>query len=114
METKKEIRVRFWVYLDDSKFFGIGRFELLKRIDQSGSIANAAKEMGMSYKKAWAMVDDINSRGKTQFITPKKGGQKGGGSELTEAGRALLLAYEKLNAELCIVAENNTEIMDLI
>ena len=57
----------------------------LSTLKKSGSIVNAAKAMGMSYKKAWAMVDDMNSKAKEPYVVAKKGGRRrGGGTELTE------------------------------
>lgn len=114
MQSVKELRVRYWIYLDGDKFFGVGRAELLKHIEESGSISNAAKAMGMSYKKAWAMVDDMNTKAKEPFVIAKKGGQKGGGTELTEAGRKMLESYNNLNKKLSAVIEDEKEILNLI
>ncbi|WP_159468416.1 winged helix-turn-helix domain-containing protein [Dyadobacter sp. 3J3] len=114
MQSVKELRVRYWIYLDGNKFFGLGRAQLLKHIDESGSIANAAKAMGMSYKKAWAMVDDMNSKSKDPYVIAKKGGKSGGGTELTEAGKRILRAYDSLNAKLAAVVESELEILNLM
>ncbi|GLU51155.1 winged helix-turn-helix domain-containing protein [Dyadobacter frigoris] len=114
MESVKELRVRYWIYLDGNKFFGLGRAQLLKHIEESGSIANAAKAMGMSYKKAWAMVDDMNSRAQEPYVIAKKGGKSGGGTELTDAGRKMLGAYDNLNKKLASIAESEMEILSLI
>ena len=92
----KEIRVRSWVYIDGSKFFGPGRAELLSLIKESGSISKAAKAMGMSYKKAWAMIDEMNSLGQKPYVITQKGGHQGGGTALTETGKKAVAAYERL------------------
>jgi molybdate transport system regulatory protein len=84
---KKEIRVRCWIDLDGEKFFGPGQAELLELIQESGSIAQAARQMGMSYKKAWVMVDEMNTRGRKPFVVTQKGGQQGGDAEVTETRR---------------------------
>ena len=76
---KKDIRVRCWVDIDGVKFFGPGRAELLELVEESGSISQAAKSMGMSYKKAWAMIDEMNTLGQKPYVITQKGGQKGGG-----------------------------------
>jgi len=60
--------------------------------------------MGMSYKKAWAMVDDMNSKAKEPYVVAKKGGRRGGGTELTESGRKILEAYDGLNNKLASIA----------
>ncbi|MBE9465915.1 winged helix-turn-helix domain-containing protein [Dyadobacter subterraneus] len=113
MQSVKELRVRYWIYLDGEKFFGLGRAQLLKHIQESGSISNAAKAMGMSYKKAWAMVDDMNVKAKEPYVIAKKGGKSGGGTELTEAGRKMLEAYNNLNSKLASIAESEKEILNL-
>ena len=110
----KQIRVRCWIDIDGVKFFGPGRAELLELIDQEGSIAKAAKRMGMSYKKAWDMVDEMNTRGRKPFVISRKGGDKGGGASLTETGRMVVDQYRALMAKLDAVAEKNTAILNLI
>lgn len=74
----KEIRFRCWISVEGEKFFGPGRMELLGHIHSEGSLSRAARKMGMSYKKAWDMVNDLNSRGSKPFVLLKKGGEKGG------------------------------------
>ena len=111
---KKEIVVRCWIDIDGVRFFGPGRADLLSLIDKVGSIAKAAKAMGMSYKKAWDMVDEMNTRGKKPFVIARKGGEKGGGTELTETGRKMLAKYERLVIKLNAMIEKNDDILNLI
>jgi molybdate transport system regulatory protein len=59
---KKEIRVRCWIDIDGEKFFGPGPAELLQLVAETGSIAKAAKSMRMSYKKAWEMIINVNTK----------------------------------------------------
>jgi molybdate transport system regulatory protein len=111
---KKEIRIRCWIDIDGLRFFGPGRLELLSLIDESGSIVKAAKAMGMSYKKAWDMVDDMNTRGKKPLVVARKGGDKGGGTELTDTGRKMIAKYDKLMTKLNSIIEKNGDILNLI
>jgi molybdate transport system regulatory protein len=111
---KKEIRVRCWIDVDDEKFFGLGRVELLQHVDKTGSIAKAAKSMGMSYKKAWAMVEDMNDRGHEPYVLSRKGGKKGGGAELTDTAKKVVAAYNKMLAQLNTVAKKHSKILKLI
>lgn len=113
MKTK-EIRVRCWIDIDGAKFFGPGRSELLHLIHKSGSIARAAKSMGMSYKKAWAMVEEMNSRSTHPYVVTHKGGQKGGGTELTEAGKKMVAAYDRLSAKLEAVVLKESGLLKLV
>jgi molybdate transport system regulatory protein len=110
MESK-ELRVRCWVELDGKKFFGPGPARLLDLIDREGSIAKAAKQMGMSYKKAWDIVTDLNTRGKEHYVVSRKGGEKGGGAELTEAGRLVLTHYRSLTQKLNSLVSKESELL---
>ena len=114
MEKNIKIRVRHWVYIDDIKFFGPGRVELLQRIEETGSIAKAAKSMDMSYKKAWAMVDAMNTYGQHPYVITHKGGQQGGGTELTQTAKNVIEAYKKLNEKLLAVVEAEKTLLALI
>jgi len=111
---KKELRVRLFIDVNGEKFFGPGRVELLQHIDKTGSIAKAAKAMGMSYKKAWGMIVDLNENGQKPYVASHKGGEKGGGAELTPAARKMLAAYAKLATQLKHVVEKNKGILKLV
>ncbi|MBT1710602.1 winged helix-turn-helix domain-containing protein [Fulvivirgaceae bacterium PWU5] len=111
---KKEIRVRCWIDLDGEKFFGPGRAELLELIQESGSIAQAARQMGMSYKKAWVMVDEMNTRGRKPFVVTQKGGQQGGYAEVTETGRKVVAAYQKMSKQLQAIVDKNKDLLKLL
>jgi molybdate transport system regulatory protein len=88
--------------------------QLLENIQQTGSIVKAAQQMGMSYKKAWDMVVSLNTLGKQPFVITHKGGQHGGGAEITETGRQVIDAYKKLGQKLRAVAEAEQELINLI
>ena len=111
---KKQIRVRCWIDIDGEKFFGPGRAGLLELIQESGSISKAAKIMGMSYKKAWDMIDELNARGQKPYVVAHKGGKKGGGTELTETGKKVVASYRKLNNRLCSLVDKEKELLRLI
>lgn len=100
MDRQKDIRLRCWIDIEGKKFFGPGRAVLLQHIHEQGSISKAAKAMGMSYKKAWAMVDDMNHKGKQPYVALHKGGTSGGGAELTETGKSVLNAFNELTSQL--------------
>ena len=111
---KKELRLRCWIDIDGEKFFGPGPARLLDLIEEEGSIAKAAKQMGMSYKKAWDIVDDLNSRGQKPYVVSRKGGKKGGGAELTETGKKVVLEYRGLSRALNSLIEKKSKILKLI
>jgi N-terminal domain of molybdenum-binding protein len=115
MGKQKELRLRCWIDIDGERFFGPGRAQLLHHIDKEGSISKAAKAMGMSYKKAWSMVDDMNQKGQKPYVNLHKGGNKGGGAELTEIGKMVLEFFQQLMEELnATVKKSEKEFLDLI
>ncbi|RAW00201.1 winged helix-turn-helix domain-containing protein [Pseudochryseolinea flava] len=113
-QKHKQFRLRLWVDVNDEKLFGPGRAELLQLIDETGSIAKAAKSMGMSYKKAWAMVDEMNAKAKAPYVVPQKGGTQGGGTELTAEGKAVVKAYQKILSKLNATLEKEASFLDLV
>ncbi|WP_439555946.1 winged helix-turn-helix domain-containing protein [Dyadobacter sp.] len=114
MNRRTEIRIRHWVFIDETKFFGPGRFELLKHIAKTGSISKAATAMGLSYKKAWAMVDAMNTLGSSPYVITQKGGTRGGGAVITETGKQVMEAYEKLDEKFLEIAKAEKELLNLI
>ena len=96
----KEIPFRvsgsLWIESDEQRFLGPGRVELLERIAETGSINQAAKQMGMSYKKAWEMVNSLNTQAKKPLVVTQTGGEKGGGATVTEEAWELIAAYRQI------------------
>jgi molybdate transport system regulatory protein len=78
---------------------GPGKADLLERIAATGSIAAAGREMGMSYKRAWQLVETMNAMFAAPVVTSTRGGRKGGGAVVTETGQAVLAAYRTLEEE---------------
>jgi len=78
----------------DSRMIG-----LLRAIDQSGSINQAAKQVGLSYKGAWQMIERANNLAPKVLISTATGGSKGGGTILTTAGHALLNLFARLEQQ---------------
>ena len=111
MKSEKELKIRCWIDIDGKKFFGPGRAQLLIMIDKNGSLSKAAKEMGMSYRKAWAMVEDMNQRGRQPYVELHKGGIQGGGAELTEAGKKALSTFQKMNDKITQTVQQHSEEM---
>jgi len=114
MNRKTEIRIRHWVFIDEVKFFGPGRYELLGHIAETGSISRAATAMGLSYKKAWAMVDAMNTLGTSPYVITQKGGTHGGGAIITETGKKVMEAYKRLDEKLLEVAGAEKDLLSVI
>ncbi|NEV62924.1 TOBE domain-containing protein [Thiorhodococcus minor] len=85
--------------LSHNRFAGQGRIGLLRRIAETGSISQAAKSIGMSYKQAWDSVDAMNNLSAEPLVRRRTGGRHGGGTELTAEGRRLIAVYEAAEQE---------------
>ena len=115
MKSEKELKIRCWIDIEGKKFFGPGRAQLLMMIDKNGSLSKAAKEMGMSYRKAWSMVEDMNQRRQQPYVELHKGGAQGGGAELTETGKKVLSSFIQMNDKIKeTVAQHADEMLGLI
>lgn len=88
---------RFWLTKEGQNFLGSGRIELLERIDQTGSINAAAKEMKMSYKAAWERINGMNALADQPLIERLTGGRGGGGTKLTPYARELIATFHRFN-----------------
>jgi molybdate transport system regulatory protein len=93
-----ELNGRIWLEVGGVKMLGHGRVELLERIEASGSIRQAALQMKMSYKQAWALINHINSYFENPIVVSQRGGKGGGKAEVTEDGLKLIAKFHKLQA----------------
>jgi len=78
---------------------GPGKADLLALIGRTGSISAAAREMGMSYRRAWMLVDTMNRSFRAPLIETLTGGRKGGGARVTTLGREVLRRYRAMEAK---------------
>ena len=86
------------VVIEGGVAMGPGRAELLEGIRETGSIAAAGRRMGMSYKRAWGLVETMNAAFRAPLVDAAKGGAGGGGASLTGDGETVLAAYRRLEA----------------
>jgi molybdate transport system regulatory protein len=88
------MRIAYKVWLHrDGKAFGDGPYELLRRVEKTKSLHQAANQMGMSYSKAWRLVRTLEKRLGFILLERKTGGQSGGGSQVTPMARDLMKRY---------------------
>lgn len=80
----------------DGAMLGPGKAELLMRIGGAGSIAAAGRAMGMSYKRAWSLVDEMNAAFEQPLVASSRGGTGGGGAQLTATGAEVLRLYHSV------------------
>jgi molybdate transport system regulatory protein len=90
--------LKLWLRLDfgGQPVLGGGKVRLMELIGVKGSIAGAGREMGMSYRRAWLLIEDLNARFGAPLVTARTGGEAGGGAALTEKGKAVVEAYRAL------------------
>ncbi len=94
------------LWLDnEGKAFGEGPYELLKRVEKTDSLHEAAAQMSMSYSKAWNLVQQIEKRLGFAFLDKKVGGLSGGGSRVTAEGKEFLRRYERFESDAKKVVE---------
>jgi molybdate transport system regulatory protein len=94
------MNIKYKIWLDsDGKVFGEGPYHLLKLVDKTGSLHQAAMEMKMSYRKAWLTLQATEKRLGYTLIRRRVGGVSGGGSDLTEEARKLMEQYEAFHKE---------------
>ena len=96
-QSSATIRIRIAVGEDIA--IGQGKADLLEAIGRSGSISAAARELGLSYRKAWLMVDEMNTCFRTPVVVAAKGGRQGGGAQLTALGEEALKDFRSIQAK---------------
>lgn len=89
-------KLRIRILFGTDAMLGPGKADLLEGIRTTGSIAAAGRAMGMSYKRAWSLVEEMNAAFRDPLVASVRGGAKGGGARLTGAGEAVLDHYRRL------------------
>lgn len=99
--------IRLRVMQGDTIAFGPGKADLLQAIERAGSISGAAREMEMSYRRAWLLVEEMNRCFASPLVATATGGARGGGAAVTGMGRDVLARYQRMlkKAEACIAAD---------
>lgn len=78
---------------------GPGKVRLLELIAEQGSISAAGRAMGMSYRRAWLLIENLNTSFKAPLVGTQHGGRAGGGASLTELGQSVVDHYRRLEAD---------------
>lgn len=90
------LQIRLW--LGPDCWIGPGKADLLELIGQTGSISEAGRRMGMSYKRAWSLVEGLNRIFRAPLVTSERGGAGGGGAALTSLGQDVLTRFRRIEA----------------
>jgi molybdate transport system regulatory protein len=100
------------VDLDTGARIGRGKITLLEHVAEAGSISAAARAIGMSYRRAWDLVDDLNRCFGRPVVRAKAGGRQGGGAELTPLGRGLVAHYRAIEAKAEEAARSHLQALE--
>lgn len=98
-KDKLQVRSSLWLVRGDRNLGGRGRVELLEKIQQTGSIRQAAMSMGMSYRVAWQAIEALNELADAPVVDRSVGGKGGGGAVVNEQGQRLIRVFRSLEAE---------------
>ncbi len=96
MDFERSDVLRIRLPLDGGVALGPGKAALLEAIQDCGSISAAGRALGLSYRKAWLMVDQMNQSFREPLVVSAKGGSRGGGARVTELGQGVLRDYRAL------------------
>jgi molybdate transport system regulatory protein len=90
--------IRFRIDFGPQLAVGPGKIALLESIRRSGSLSQAARELKMSYRRAWLLLDSLNGAFAQPVVLTNTGGRRGGGSQLTDLGEELIRTYRAFEA----------------
>ena len=87
---------RLRIAMGKGLILGPGKVDLLEAIERKGSISGAAREMSMSYRRAWLLVEALNQMFARPLVLAAPGGARGGGAQITEFGKGVAAAYRRI------------------
>ena len=99
MPGARKAHPRVRILIGSATALGPGKVDLLEAIARSGSISAAARAMGMSYRRAWLLVDTMNRCFKEDVVVTATGGPGGGGARVTPLGLDVLRRYRRMEAK---------------
>ena len=97
--ARQDLRPQIRIMFRKAIAMGPGKADLLRAIDETGSISAAARQMEMSYRRAWLLVDTMNQAFKSPVVVTLTGGKAGGGAAVTEFGKEVLQRYSDMEAK---------------
>ncbi len=106
-KASPEHRLSIRVDLASGAKIGPGKVAVLENIAKLGSISAAGRELRMSYRRTWELVDDLNRSLGTPVVETAAGGSKGGGAVLTQAGKAVIDLYRAIESDTAVAAQKH-------
>jgi len=106
---------KVWLETDEGHVFGPGVYSLLRKVEETGTLKEAAEALGMSYRYAWGLVKKAEETLGQPLLKAYKGGKSGGGgAELTEVGRQFLDEFSRLEAAVSQISRDDGRSEELI
>lgn len=99
------VRLTLRIDFGSAGALGPGKIRLLEAIGKTGSISQAGRSLGMSYRRAWLLVDELNRCFRAAVVVTQPGGRRGGGAELTPFGRDLIKKYRAIESRAATAAQ---------
>lgn len=107
MIRHQQLKLKAQIFCGDEPAIGPGKADLLEAIDRQGSISAAGRAMGLSYRRAWLLVDSMNRCWIERLVETTAGGGAAKGARLTATGRTVLNAYRTLEQQLADAASQD-------
>ena len=105
-------RLSIRIDLDGGCRIGPGKVRLLELIEATGSISAAGRAMAMSYRRAWLLVESLNTSFREPVVAAQSGGRHGGGAQLTTFGRDLVACYRAIEREAAAAADRHLALIE--
>ena len=105
---KPSVRILFGA----ASSLGPGKVALLEAIGRGGSISAAAREMGMSYRRAWLLVEAMNGAFRQPVVVATTGGPRGGGTEVTPFGHELMARYREIETKASLAVSSELQALN--
>ncbi|ODC05304.1 transcriptional regulator [Terasakiispira papahanaumokuakeensis] len=97
--SEHTLKLRLKIELPDGTRLGYGKVDLLKAIQKEASISAAARALGMSYRRAWSLINEMNTHFAEPVVETHTGGARRGGAEVTSKGQYLIDCYELIQTQ---------------
>lgn len=110
-EESYRVKGHVWIEGPEGTLLGIGRVELLEQVRRNGSISAAAREMGMSYRRAWELVDSMNRQFDKPLVIKTTGGRGGGGARLSKTGEQAIALFRELDRAFRAFTDQHTRVI---
>ena len=100
LNTNKKKLIKIRIQIKNEFYIGPGKIFLLEKIGEKGSISKAAESIGLSYKKAWKLIDELNRHSSKKLVYAKSGGKGVRGSQLTNEGKTFIKIFRNIESKL--------------